>query len=97
MALSLAKFSHARPGTNVKFFYIKICSQMIVLSVGIDTLKALGKCKAVDYTWAHGRSCIVLSFFFAINTVIGKQYCFSKSLLKCSILQNNRRENGLGN
>jgi len=45
-------------------------AQMIVLSVGIDTLKALGKCKAVDYTWAHGRSCIVLSFFFAINTVI---------------------------
>ena len=61
---------------------------MIVLSVGIDTLKALGKCKAVDYTWAHGRSCIVLSFFFAINTVIGKQYCycFSKELSPSEML-----------
>ena len=57
---------------------------MIVLSVGIDTLKALGKCKAVDYTWAHGRSCIVLSFFFAINTVIGKHYCFCK-IIACEM------------
>ena len=45
---------------------------MIVLSLGIDFLKHFGYSKAVDYTWEHGRSCIVLSFFFAINTVIGK-------------------------
>lgn len=44
--------------------------QMIVLSLGIDFLKHFGYSKAVDYTWEHGRSCIVLSFFFAINTVI---------------------------
>lgn len=44
---------------------------MIVLSLGIDLLKHLGYSKAVDYTWEHGRSCLILSFFFAINTVIG--------------------------
>jgi len=77
LALSLTKFSHARPGKKVLFISSNISYQMIVLSVGIDTLKALGKCKAVDYTWAHGRSCMVLSFFFAINTVIGKENCYS--------------------
>lgn len=46
--------------------------QMIVLSIGIDLLKHFGYSKAVDYTWEHGKSCIVLSFFFAVNTVIGK-------------------------
>ena len=45
---------------------------MIVLSIGIDLLKHFGYSKAVDYTWEHGKSCIVLSFFFAVNTVIGE-------------------------
>jgi len=45
-------------------------TQMIVLSIGIDLLKHFGYSNAVDYTWEHGRSCITLSFFFAVNTVI---------------------------
>lgn len=45
-------------------------AQMIVLSLGIDFLKHFGYSKAVDYSWEHGRSCLILSFFFAINTVI---------------------------
>lgn len=53
---------------------------MIVLSIGIDLLKHFGYSKAVDYTWEHGKSCIVLSFFFAVNTVIGEfQYFFMVS------------------
>lgn len=49
--------------------FLMLC-QMIVLSIGIDLLKHFGYSKAVDYTWEHGKSCIVLSFFFAVNTVI---------------------------
>ena len=59
---------------------------MIVLSLGIDLLKHLGYSKAVDYTWEHGRSCLILSFFFAINTVIGENlFVFSQILnLRCN-------------
>jgi solute carrier family 35 protein len=49
--------------------FLMLC-QMIVLSIGIDLLKHFGYSNAVDYTWDHGKSCIVLSFFFAVNTVI---------------------------
>ena len=55
---------------------------MIVLSIGIDLLKHFGYSKAVDYTWEHGKSCIVLSFFFAVNTVIGEFQRFLWFLIK---------------
>ena len=76
MAFSIAELSYARAGMSLwiksRRSDIDYIIQMIVFSLGIDFLKHFGYSQAVDYTWEHGRSCIVLSFFFAINTVIGK-------------------------